>query len=164
MLGLVAVALAIAVGVAWGRRSVARERAARRQPPALPEAHPVWDSWRAAWAGDAEAYLACFAAPARERLEAERGAKGPDAFADALRARGAEALAVELARPQAHPDGGVMLPLTVQHEHDAERLDYRVVQQGSGWKIAEIVSRGPTTATPPYAERLAPPAQQGDTR
>jgi len=164
-LGLVAVALAMAIGASWGRRSRLPEPQTPAELPTLPAAHPVWDAWRAAWDGEVDAYRACFTGPARERVEAELKAEGSAAYADRLRATGAAALSISLGKPQ--PDdaaGGIVLPVTVHRERDAERIDYRVVRDGPEWKIADAVSRGLTTATPPYAERLAPPAQQGDTR
>ncbi|MFW6163606.1 MAG: hypothetical protein ACODAJ_12615 [Planctomycetota bacterium] len=137
-LGLVAVGLAIAVGVAWGRRSAASKD--KPQAP-LPEAHPVWDSWRAAWVGDVGAYLGCFTGPARQRLDAELEAQGREAFAQRLRERGAEAEAIELAPPEPQADGSIVLSVTVRHGDDADLIDYRVVRAGTGWKIAEVVSR-----------------------
>ena len=92
-LGLIALALAVAVGVSWGRRT--RPRGAgphgqRPAPPQLPEAHAIWDSWRAAWKGDAEAYLACFADAARARVEGQ----GREALRKRLREEATAALAM----------------------------------------------------------------------
>lgn len=163
-LALIVVGLAVAVGVSWGRRTRPKRQHAAPQPPTLPQAHPIWDSWRAAWDGDVDAYLACFAGPAREALEAELAAKGREAFARELRREATAALAVDL-EPEGRMTGeGCVFRVTVQHERDAERFDYRVALDGSRWRIIERVSRGPTTATPPYAERLAPPAEQGEKR
>jgi len=98
----------------------------------------------------------------RERLEGEIAAKGREALAQELRDKGSAALSIELGRPTPHDAEGLVFPVTVQHEQDAERFDYRVVLEGSDWRIAEVVPRGRIAATPPYAERLAPPARQGD--
>ena len=160
--GLAALALAVAVGVSWGRRGREEPKGQPAAQPTLPEAHPIWDAWRAAWVGDVDAHLACFTGPARKRLEAELSATGREALAKQLRDGGATALAIELGRPVSRDVGEATFPVTVQHEAGAERFDYRVVLDGPAWRIAEIVSRGPTTAAPPYAERLAPPAEQGD--
>jgi len=164
VLGLIVVGLAVAVGVSWGRRSRPERRPAAPQPPTLPQAHPIWDSWRAAWDGGVESYLACFAGPAREALEAELAAKGREAFARGLRREAAAALAIDLEPERRVTGEGSVFRVTVQHERDAERFDYRVALDGSRWRIIERVSRGLTTATSPYAERLAPPAEQGEKR
>ena len=161
-LALVAIALAAVVGVAWGRRTAPSAGGARPEPPPLPEAHPIWDSWRAAWAGDLEKYLACFAPAAREGLEAELAAKGREASEEQLRRTAAAALAIELGPPERRSDGTLVFPVTVQHERDAERIDYRVVRQGPAWKIAETVPRGAAAAAPPTGHRLTPPAEQGE--
>lgn len=160
-LGAVLVALAVAVGMRWERRRRPPARRPAAAYPSLPQAHPIWDSWRTAWAGDAAAHLACFAAPRRTHLEAERAAKGREAFARELKAEADKALGIELGPPE-HVGDALVFPVTVQHEHDAERLDYRVVRDGAEWKISEVVSRGRVAAAPPYAERLGPPASQGD--
>ena len=162
VLGLIVVGLAVAVGVSWGRRTRPKRRHAAPQPPTLPQAHPIWDSWRAAWEGDVDAHLACFAGPAREALEAELAAKGRETFARELRREAAAALAIDLEPERRAKGEGRAFRVTVQHERDAERFDYRVAPDGPRWRIIERVSRGLTTATPPYAGRLAPPAEQGE--
>jgi len=147
-LGLVVVGLAVAVGVALGRRS-ARPVVPATSPPALPEAHPIWDSWGAARAGDVEAYLACFTPEAREALEAQLRREGRRAFAAELQARAETALGVELGPPTPRQGGGLCFAVTVPHEDYAERFDYTVVGTGDEWKIQAVVRRGRCTASPP---------------
>jgi len=160
-LGAVALALAVAVGIRWERRRYRPARVPQAAAyPSLPQANPIWDAWRAAWTGDVAAHLACFAPPARTRMEADRAAKGHEAFAHDLKAAADNALSIELGPPQ-HEADALVFPVTVHHEHEAERLDYRVVRDGNEWKIIEVVARGPVAEAPPYSERLAPPASQG---
>jgi hypothetical protein len=47
-----------------------------------------------------------------------------------------------------------------QHSDDEEVLDYRVVREGSGWKIGDVTPRGRRPTSPPYRERLGPPAER----
>jgi len=164
LLAVVAVALAVAVGAAWGRRRGGASGPPAATMPALPEAHPVWDSWRAARDGDVAAYLSCFAPPARAALEAELSAVGREAFAQELRRKARAALAVELGRPRQGPSGRLVFPVAARGVQAATWFDYAVERREAGWKIAEIVPRGQSTATPPYAARLAPQAEEGDER
>ena len=160
-LGLVAIALAVVVGVAVGRRWPRRIEAPRpAQPLALPQANPIWDSWRAARSGDVDAYLACFEGPARKELDEEVRRVGREAYRVKLLATAEAALGVTLGPPKPAPGGGLCFPVTVEHAGESELLDYTVARAEGGWRIRAVVPRG-RGAAPPYAERLGPPAQQG---
>lgn len=162
-LGVAALGLAVAVGMAFGRRS-ARGAGGPAAVDLMPEAFPINDSWRAAAEGDAEAYLRCFTGAAREECEARRARLGPEEFRKELRAAAEAALGIEWGPPQPLADGGQRFPVRVFHGDDAEQFDYTVVKVGKDWRIRSVERRGRQAVSPPYAERLGPPGTQGGKR
>lgn len=160
VLGVAALGLAVAVGVAAGRRAP-REAVRPVGHEQMPEAFPIADSWRAAAAADAEAYLRCFTRKARAERDARLAQLGLEGFRKELRAAAEAALGIEWGPPQPAPDGGLRFPVTVFHEGDAEQFDYVASRVGFDWKIEAVERRGRRAASPPYAERLGPPAGQG---
>ena len=86
---------------------------------------------------------------------------GTEAFRTQLRAAAEAALGIEWGPPAPAPEGGLRFPVTVLHEDDAEQFDYIVARVGSDWRIRAVERRGRRAASPPYAERLGPPAGQG---
>jgi len=155
-----AVGLAVAVGVALGRR-VPPSSSGPGVPGPMPEAFPISDSWRAAAAGNAEAYLSCFAHEARAEREGRLARLGGEAFRNELRAAAEATLGFEWGPPQPAPEGGLRFPVTVFREDGAELLDYVVVEAGTGWRIRRVESRGRRGMLPPVSERLGPPTVQG---
>jgi len=160
VLAAIALGLAVAVGVAIGRRPPART-AGVGVPGLMPEAFPINDSWRAAAAADDVGYLSCFAREAREQLKAKRARQGRDAFRKELRAVADAALGFEWGPPQPAPEGGLRFPVTVFHRDDVELFDYVVAKVDGGWRIRAVESRGRQAASPPYSERLGPPTGSG---
>jgi len=163
VLGVAALALAVAVGVSVGQR-LALEETGPALPSPMPEAFPIADAWRAAAAADEAAYLRCFTGSAREAIRARLARVGVQAFRDELRAAAEAALGIEWKAPQPAPGGGLRFPVVVLHEREEELFDYTVVKVGAHWKISSVVSRGRRPASPPVADRLGPPATQGEQR
>lgn len=158
--GVAALGLAIAVGMALGRREP-RGDARPAGHERMSEAFAIADSWRAAAAADEGAYLRCFTGEAREAEKARLARLGTEAFRKQLRAAAEAALGVEWGPPAPAPEGGLRFPVTVLHEVEAEQFDYIVARVGSDWRIRAVERRGRRAASPPYAERLGPPAGQG---
>jgi len=159
-LGIAVVVLAGLVGVTVGQR-LRRRRARQAEEPPLPEAHPIWDSWRAARAGDVAGYLACFTQPWRGQLEAKVTRGGHGAFEAKLKRDSALALGVHVGPPEELADGALVFPVRIPRQDHVELFDYTVVKEGSDWKIRAVVPRGKRPAEPPLPQRLGPPAEQG---
>jgi hypothetical protein len=162
-LALVALALAVAVGMALGRRAPRRGVEPERVDPALlmPEAAPINALWRAAAEGDDVAYLACFTGKARQEAEARLARLGRAAFRKELRAAAEGILGFQWGPPQPAPDGALRFPVTLFRKDETELLDHVVVNMGADWRIRSVEPRGRQAACPPYGERLGPTTSQG---
>ena len=161
VLAAAALALAVAVGATLGQRRPAPRGSASDVPSTMPEAFPIGDSWRAAAAGDDEAYLGCFTREARDEVAARLARLGREAFRKELRATAEAALGIEWGPPQPAPDGGLRFPVSVLHSDGAEAFDYAVVKVGADWRIRAVARRGREVADPPVTDRVGPPAKEG---
>jgi hypothetical protein len=159
-LAMVLFGLAGAVAVAWVQ-AIRGSKDKKSQNAPLPEAHPIWDSWRAAEKGDVEAYLACFTGAARERLDGEMGSLGRARFKQRLEGESAAADGIQLCPPKASEDSAIIFPVLVRHGDEGDLADYIVVQVGKEWKIRAVVSRGRVHVAPPDDEPT--PKQGGKT-
>jgi hypothetical protein len=157
-LALVLFGLAGAVGVMW-IQAIRGSKDGRVKDSPLPEAHPIWDSWRAAEAGDIEKYLGCFTGAARARLEGEVATLGRAAFKQRLQKASAAAEGIQLCPPKPSEDTAIIFPVVVRHGDEGELSDYIVVQVGKEWKIRAVVSHGRVQVVPSEDE---PPTKQGD--
>ena len=164
VLAAAALVLAAVVGAALGQRRPAPRASASGVPSTMPEAFPIGDSWRAAAAGDAEAYLGCFTHEARDALAARLSRLGREAFRRELRAAAEAALGIEWGPPQPAPDGGLRLPVSVLRSDGVEAFDYVVVKVGANWRIRSVARSGRQVAAPPVTERVGPPAKEGGDR
>ncbi|MBM4034881.1 MAG: hypothetical protein FJ291_24325 [Planctomycetes bacterium] len=154
VLAVVALGLAVAVGMALARRA---------SPPAEGW-WPINASWRAAAEGDDAAYIACFTGQARQEAEARLARLGRAAFQKELRAAAEGILGFQWGPPQPAPDGALRFPVSLFRKDETELLDYVVVKEGTSWRIRSVEPRGRTAASPPYGERLGQQSSQGDQR
>ena len=160
-LGLAAVALAGVAGLSLGRwvRYGRSGHAARESP--VPEAAPIWASFRAAEKGDVDAYLACFTGEARAEADAELERVGQQAFAERLVAESAPGALLTM-KPLGQGDGRPGFRIFVGRGDQVAIFDYHTAQDGGEWKICSKVSRGQRPLSAAEADDARPPGQEGE--
>ncbi len=157
-LALVLFGLAGAVAVMW-IQAIRGSRGGPAKGSPLPEADPIWASWRAAEAGDVEKYLGCFTGSARRRLDGDLAGLGRERFRQRLLDESAAAEgSPEVIRPKTAEDGAIIFPVLVGSGEVRELSDYIVVQVQKAWRIRAVVPHGRVRVVPAEDE---PPTKQG---